>query len=78
MQERDAKGNMVITKEEVHKETRPPPWQIDAWIQERRFPERWGRRVVDANIKSDAPPHILQVEFVEPEKRGVADEDSDD
>jgi len=29
----------------------PPNWQASAWVLERRYPEQYGRRVIDANIK---------------------------
>ena len=81
VRERNREGDMVVTKEETHTETRPAPWQIDAWLAERRNPERWGRRVVDQNIKVTEPPHIMQIQFVEPEPiedgEGLADEDDE-
>ena len=49
-----------------------PDWKASAWILERRYPEMYGRRVVDNNIRGDkdAP---LRIEVVY-----ASDEDGDD
>ncbi len=52
-------------------------WQAAAWRLERKFPERWGRRVVDVRGDSEMPIKIV-VEYINdwraavpPDKRRV-------
>ena len=42
---RNEQGEMVVVEETVTLETAEPNWQANAWILERRFPEKYRRRL---------------------------------
>ena len=51
----------------LHAIRQDPAWQAKAWVLERRFPERWGRKDrLEANIQGS-----VQVQFVPVEKMTI-------
>lgn len=56
----------VARHEEITEEVKPSPWQISAWLLERKKPEEYGRRVEDINLKQTGPRPVIQIEFLLP------------